>query len=219
MQRRRFVVVIGLLVALSAGLAGWRWAQRRQRASVAGETAGESAGRAAAGDSAGRGAAADVGALRGTGSGSPAGPAAAGVRRLTAEERQRLGAQIAAARQRAREARAAQAGAPVDDILPLERVSKPLQEGLQAAIPILAGCYEAAPGGAPPAAAVLMRMSSDPELGTVIDTTALTDGEGRPLPAALDECLRDRIDELALPPLGERGLVDVQYTFVFDDAP
>lgn len=34
--------------------------------------------------------------------------------------------------------------------------------------------------------------------------------------AKLDECSRDVIDELALPPLGATGKLKLQYTFRFD---
>jgi len=62
----------------------------------------------------------------------------------------------------------------------------------------------------------MMRMTSDPDLGTVIDTSGITDAAGQALPAELDDCLRDAIESLALPPLGKRGKVDVKYTFRFD---
>jgi hypothetical protein len=159
------------------------------------------------------------------GSGSARAPAQPGeapplVRRLTGDERRRLGEQIAASRQRAR---AAAAGATTgsagdDDFLPVENVGKPLKDGLTAAIPLLAACYEQQPGGtALREAAAQMTMTSDPELGTVIDTDGITDAGGKPLPARLDDCLRDTIDSLALPPLGATGgRVKVKYTFKFD---
>lgn len=165
---------------------------------------------------------------RGGGAGPPAAPSAPGgsaapaagavhdVRRLSPDERRRLGAQIAEALRQSHPAAAGGATASPDDaIIPVEDVGKPLEDGMKAAIPLLAGCYEKL-GDAPREAAALMRMTSDPDLGTVIDTTGITDAAGQGLPAELDTCLRDTIDSLALPPLGKRGKVDVKYTFRFD---
>ena len=49
----------------------------------------------------------------------------------------------------------------------------------------------------------------------MIDTGLITDAGGQPLATALDTCMRDTIDSLALPPLGKGGHVDLQYTFRF----
>ena len=63
-----------------------------------------------------------------------------------------------------------------------------------------------------------MTMTSDPELGTVIDTDAIKDENGQPLDPELDTCLRDTIDSLALPPLGPRaGKLPLQYSFRFSE--
>jgi hypothetical protein len=140
------------------------------------------------------------------------------VRRLTGDERRRLGEQIAASRQRARAAAAGSTSGSDDDLIPVEHVGKPLKDGLTAAIPLLAACYEQQPGGtALREAAAQMTMTSDPELGTVIDTDGITDAAGKPLAARLDDCLRDTIDSRALPPLGAAGgRVKLKYTFKFD---
>jgi hypothetical protein len=61
-----------------------------------------------------------------------------------------------------------------------------------------------------------MTLVSDPDLGTVIDTSAMTDADGTPLDHAHDECLRDTIDSLALPPLGQPGKLQLQYSFKSD---
>jgi hypothetical protein len=61
-----------------------------------------------------------------------------------------------------------------------------------------------------------MTMVSDPELGTVIDTGEITDAGGAPLDGKLDDCLRDAIDALALPPLGVPGKLQLQYSFRFE---
>jgi len=146
------------------------------------------------------------------------------VRRLTPEERRQLGAQIAAHRQAAREAAARAATSrnqpppPDDAVVPLEQVGKPLQDALQESISLLAECYRQLPGGGSSlrSATALLTMTSDPELGTVIDTGAIRGPDGRPLDAKLDTCMRDTIDSLALPPLGAGGKLDLQYTFDFD---
>lgn len=154
----------------------------------------------------------------GSAGGAAPSPASTGVRRLTVDERRRLGEQIAAARRRASAARAA-AGADrggddgADVTLTLEQVAGPAQEALQAAIPILADCV---PAGADRRATARMVMISDPAYGTVIDTAAVTDADGRPLAPAVDTCLRDAIDALALPPLGDGGRLPLDYTFRFD---
>ena len=137
--------------------------------------------------------------------------------RLTPDDRRRLGEQIAAARQRARAADGA-AGSADDDSIPVEKVSRELKDGLHGAIPLLAECFQQAPGGSTLRdAAALMTLTSDPELGTVIDTDEIQDAAGKPLAAKLDECVRDTIDSLALPPLGATGgKIKVTYTFKFD---
>ena len=61
-----------------------------------------------------------------------------------------------------------------------------------------------------------MTMYSDPSIGTVFDTGAMTDGDGKPLPAKLDDCLRSSIERLELPPLEVGGHLPIQYSFVFD---
>lgn len=162
------------------------------------------------------------------GPGSAEGPARPGeappgqVRRLTSDERRRLGEQIAAARQRARAAEPSTAAGSAtdsadDDHIPVEQVTKPLKDGLNEAIHLLAECYQQQPGGdAMREAAALMTMTTDPELGTVIDTDEIKDAAGNSVAPKLDECLRDTIDSLALPPLGKRGKLTVKYTFRFD---
>ena len=133
------------------------------------------------------------------------------VRRLDPAARKALGEQIAAARREAR-AKATAAGQPTsEDTMKLEDVAPDLETALEASIPILASCYE---GTDVHAALAAMTMVSDPELGTVIDTDEIKDEHGKPLAAALDTCLRDAIDTLALPPLGPTGgTLQLQYTF------
>ncbi|MEO6771800.1 MAG: hypothetical protein ABI467_02110 [Kofleriaceae bacterium] len=155
---------------------------------------------------------------------TPAAPTAPAskVRKLSPEQRKQLGAQIAAAVHQAREARAARArsaGTPVSDddpVIPLEAVGPELEHALTAAIPLLAQCYEHAGSAASRTAAAQMTMTSDPDLGTVIDTGDIVDATGHALDHTLDDCLRDTIDALALPPLGQPGKLQLQYSFRFD---
>lgn len=144
-------------------------------------------------------------------------PPAPRVRRLGAEERKQLGARIAAARDRFREQAATHAGgvpALAETTIQLEQVSTTVQAALKEAIPLLAECYGEKPAGA--TATVMMTMISDPDLGTVIDSALSIDHDGKPLTSALDNCLRDAIESLALPPLEVGGRLPLQYSFVFD---
>ena len=155
---------------------------------------------------------------------TPAPPpaATAKTRKLSPEERKQLGAQIAAAIHKAREARAAQAraaGSAVaddDPVIPLEAVGPELKDALTAAIPILAECFAHAGITDPRTAVAQMTMTSDPDLGTVIDTADVLGPDGKKLAPSLDTCLRDTIDSLALPPLGQPGKLQLQYSFRFD---
>jgi len=153
---------------------------------------------------------------------TPGSPTAAKTRRLSPEERKQLGAQIAAGVHKAREARATQArsaGSAVvdeDPIIPLEAVGPELKDALTAAIPILAECFKQAGITDPKTAVAQMTLTSDPDLGTVIDTADIVGPDGAKLGAQLDSCLRDSIDSLALPPLGQPGKLQLQYSFRFD---
>ena len=144
------------------------------------------------------------------------------VRRLTRDERRRLGEQLAAALAVARQGASTTASggtaaaAPADPIIPLEDAGPALQEALVESVALLAACYPQQPGSGARHATALMVMTSDPELGTVIDTDRVTDGDGTPLDPALATCLRDTIDTLALPPLAKLGKLPLQYTFTFD---
>jgi hypothetical protein len=148
------------------------------------------------------------------------------VRRLPPEERRRVGDQIAQAIARAQagsSSSSSSTGAPttatgsapaLPDVMtiPLEQVGAPLKDALTAAIPLLADCFKQ--HGA--TAAAQMTMWSDPDTGTVIDTKALHDGSDQPLDPAVESCMRDAIDSLELPPLGQPGRLDLEYSFKFD---
>ncbi len=145
------------------------------------------------------------------------------VRKLSPGDRRQLGERIDRALQRAAASRPSgpptASGAPTPAAPPalrLEDIQTSMRTALDEAVPLLAECYtkQAAPGDSMTAAA-MMTLTSDTELGTVIDTDGITDASGQPIAAALDECLRDTIDSLALPSLGQTGVVKVQYSFRF----
>jgi hypothetical protein len=173
----------------------------------------------------GSGSAAPITTTAGSATAPPAKPDH--VRRLSAADRKQLGEQIAAARAKARAAAAAAAasstsGGPkpeLDDHIQLEQVADGLVTAMKESIPILAECYDQAYGadaGAKRTALVKMEMTSDPDLGTVIDDTAMTDADGKKLEPKLDECLRNTIESLALPPFDVGGRLEVQYSFDLD---
>jgi hypothetical protein len=154
-----------------------------------------------------------------------------GVRRLAPDERRRLGEQItqaiAHAHGSATSSPPSATGSPgatsspgtgsapaLADLprIPLEQIGQPLHDALTAAIPLLANCFKQ--HGA--TAVAQMTMWSDPDTGTVIDTKALHDDSGQPLDPAVESCMRDSIDSLELPPLGQPGTFDLQYSFKFD---
>jgi len=145
------------------------------------------------------------------------------IRRLTAEQRQVVAAQIAAARA-AREARDASAPAAADGSvgsaaerkLTVERVSSPVKSALEESIPILAECY-ARTGQRPARAAVMMSLVGDPAVGTLVDPSEMVDADRKPLAPELDRCLRETFLSLELPPLDEGDKLDIQYSFDFDD--
>ena len=145
-----------------------------------------------------------------------AGSATPRVRRLSPEARAELGRKIEAARARTTASAAPVTPPALHDELKLEDVAEPLQQAFFEAIPLLADCY--ADRGRGFRAAARMTLSTDPELGTVIDTDTIKDGNDQPVDAALDACLRDVIDSLGLPPLGDvAGRLQLQYTFRSDE--
>jgi hypothetical protein len=144
------------------------------------------------------------------------------VTRVSPGERQRIADRISAAQ---REHHASPPGPrpslpPLPDADPehdFEHVEASLKDAMTEAIPILADCYEKTghtPGGR---AGVMMKLTGDPSVGTLIDADQLTDEAGAPLDPPLDNCLRDTFLSLELPPLHEGDSLHVQYTFKFDD--
>jgi len=192
------IVVVVVLVAVVA----WRvWSRRDTTAPPRAPVAGSGV----------------VSGSAGTATPTPT-PRESRVRKLAADERRALGDKIKAAIAKSRAATASvpsQPGAapalPDEPNIPLEEVGKPLFDALKESIPLVAECYEK--HGTAKEAAAMMMMISDPELGTVIDTEAITDRDGKPIDPKLDDCMRNTIDSLALPPLGKPGKLKVQFTF------
>jgi hypothetical protein len=161
--------------------------------------------------------------------GSATAATSGGVRRLAPDERRRLGEQIvqAIAHAHANGSATSSTGATgassstgagsapaLDDLprIPLEQIGQPLHDAMTAAIPLLASCFKQHGS----LAVAQMTMWSDPDTGTVIDTKALHDDNGQPLEPAVESCMRDTIDSLELPPLGQPGTFDLQYSFKSD---
>jgi hypothetical protein len=142
--------------------------------------------------------------------------------RVTPEEHRRLAEQIAAAHAEHR-AHAAPAAPKLpeqgsdDD---LARVQDHVLAALKEAIPFLAACYEQYDPAATKAGITtfaLMTLTGDPDIGTVIDADQIYDDKHQPLPKQLDDCLRNTMQTLALPPLDTGDSVRIQYSFRFGD--
>jgi hypothetical protein len=84
-------------------------------------------------------------------------------------------------------------------------------------LPMLADCYAKAGSSVPHELTVRahLRLTGDPDIGTLIDADKATDTDEAPLPAAFDDCLRSTLQSLELPPLAEGDQVTVTYPFVF----
>jgi len=63
-----------------------------------------------------------------------------------------------------------------------------------------------------------LTLTGDPDVGTLIDAPQLFDDKGAPLPAILDDCLRDTLQSLELPPLEEGDYIVLDYPFKFRPA-
>ena len=145
------------------------------------------------------------------------------VRRLAPGDRKQLGEDIHVAIRRAGSNSGAEqvsgvAGPaqtlPDEPLLHLEEIGPAVKAALESTIPEFEKCY-AGRTGANKAPIAIMEMVSDPDLGTVIDTTQMIDADGNPLPEDIDDCLRATADSLALPPLGKPGRLPIQYSFYF----
>jgi hypothetical protein len=141
----------------------------------------------------------------------------------TKAERQQLADQIASAQT----ARKAAAHAPRPPVLPVAATLDPahpddmkttIRAAMRDAIPLITDCYQQA---MPQLAddetriAAKLTLTSDPDVGTIIDAHQISDDQGRPLLATFDDCLRDTIQQLALPPIADGGTIEVTYPLTF----
>lgn len=61
-----------------------------------------------------------------------------------------------------------------------------------------------------------LSLTGDPDIGTLIDASALTSSDGGPLPAQLDDCVRGVLQTLELPAMAVGDAFKVNYEFLFD---
>ena len=140
------------------------------------------------------------------------------VRQLDPTARKQLREQLAVARTKGRaistapETQSTKAGSvPAEDpVISLEEAG-PTVDALKETPALLAKCY--GDQGENFRALARMTIISDPDLGAVIDTDAIVDKDGKPVDAKIEECMRDTIDSLALPPMSKPGKLKVEYTF------
>ncbi len=139
----------------------------------------------------------------------------------SAEERAKIAEQI----DRARSQRAA-LHAPASPALPraqldpndLDNFKTTFRDAMREVLPLLAECYTAARGKLPAGELVVkahMALVGDPDVGTLIDADRLD--ANVPVPREFDDCLRDTVQKLELPPLAEGGKVTITYPLVFRD--
>jgi len=125
------------------------------------------------------------------------------VRKLEPGERERFAAQIARARANPTPGSAsppALAGA-IDGP---DQVLAAMLAATAEIKPFMVECHaaETARRGAPVSAIrAALTLAGDADVGALIDTSELTDGDGKPLSPAFAECLRETLRSLALPPV------------------
>jgi hypothetical protein len=149
-------------------------------------------------------------------------------RLASSEERREVATEIAAAMK----ARHAADLAPASDPAPppsakpelptadAQTIVTPLREAMREALPVLAECYsKALPtlANSHLSVAAHVRLTGDPDVGTLIDADELHDDADKPLPADLDSCLRDTFQQLELPPLAEGDKIDVTVPLRFSN--
>ena len=138
-------------------------------------------------------------------------------------ERQQLADQIASA-QTARKAAthgprppALPAAATLDPAHP-DDMKTTIRSAMRDAIPLITDCYQQAMPQLvedETRIAAKLTLTSDPDVGTIIDAHQISDDQGRPLLATFDDCLRDTIQQLALPPVADGGTIEVTYPLTF----
>jgi hypothetical protein len=155
---------------------------------------------------------------------TPANAAHAGIgkvaRLASLEERQSIAKRIADAQAARGAVRAApRPTLPSPEPAPAVTLSKvEIREAMREVIPHLRECYEKVLPTLADSHVKLtakLRLTGDPDVGTLIDADALADANGKPLPATFDDCLRSTFMMMALPPLAEGNTLEVHYPFVF----
>jgi hypothetical protein len=85
---------------------------------------------------------------------------------------------------------------PDPDALDRPLTSSEMVDAVGDAMMASSACWVRKPGD-PKRVAKLVLLSDD-ELGLFIDTVPITDETGKPLPRAIDECIRDTVDSMAI---------------------
>jgi hypothetical protein len=134
------------------------------------------------------------------------------VTKLSPEERTRLAERIAQA-QATRGGAATRApaapklpdrpGLDPDDV---DSFKTTIRSAMKEVIPLLADCYAKAGSSVPRELTVRahLRLTGDPDIGTLIDADRTSDTDEAPLPAAFDDCLRSTLQSLAAAAAGRR---------------
>lgn len=144
------------------------------------------------------------------------------VGRVSVEERKRLAEQIAKARAN-RPASSGGASSGTTDRPALADngdatlVRTTMKDAMKEIIPYLADCFDKAGEKLPAEIKVVanLTLTGDPDIGTIIDTNDIADGDGKPLESSFDLCLKDALVTIQMPPLSEGGEVKVTYPFLF----
>jgi hypothetical protein len=143
------------------------------------------------------------------------------VAKLSPDERRKLADRIAAA-QAGRGAVSATPRPKLPDTrMPgtdTDGIRTSIQSAMREANPILKECYDKSLpklGEDRIEVRAQIRLTGDPDVGTLIDADRLTDPDGKPLLDEFDDCLRNTFQSLGLPPLVEGNKVRIAYTLVF----
>ncbi len=191
----RSLLVVGLLGALMFVL----WRHQRHDSSPASEASGSNEAPAAESNHS-RGAANAI-----------TGPNRA-IRKVTPDQR----AAIADAIAKAQAARAARPEPKPDGRQLLDNFSTHFMEALQQVGPYLGDCYDAETRKHMTSVMAHMNLTSDPDVGTLIDPDTMTDGNDHPLDPSVAECLRTTFESIELPPMGVGGSVTFSFPIAHD---
>lgn len=108
--------------------------------------------------------------------------------------------------------------APTLDPEDVDAAKTTIRAAMREVAPLLIACFdEARPelgSGKRVAVEAKLTLTGDLDIGTVIDAHQITDDKGLPILASFDECLRDTLQQLALPALAADKL-EITYPFVF----